>query len=308
MRQEDAAIETILRSGGSLYTETDGGIASPPGTLSEPSALPLFERGGDMLFRSIGWRKRAPVAVAELLNLEGDDPAADEAIEALARLPEIRIVSLAGPAFDDESLRGLDRLPRLQGLRLEETRATSAGLSTIGAPERIEGLVLIGEGRGDVVSGVRALRNLRELDVVNVLIGPEDAAALGSLPRLEELRLSEIRVTEAEPLKSLAGAPSLRSLEVSLLDGSTPGAAALQAIADLPRLERLRIALRDEDLPLFANSVNLRYLEPYASISESAGRSLSRARPDCVLRVRGRPSLYLLDGEPTSRPASERAR
>lgn len=136
VRQEDAAIETILRSGGSLYTEGGGGIAGPPGALSEPSDLPFFERSGDLLLRSVGLRKRPAVAMVELRAEDAGDPAADEATAALALLREVRVVSLTGPAFNDASLRALDRLPRLEALHLVRTLATPEGLKKIAADRK----------------------------------------------------------------------------------------------------------------------------------------------------------------------------
>lgn len=305
VRQEDAAIETILRSGGSLYTGIDRGLYGAPGALSEPSALPLFERCGDLFFRSVGWRQRPAVATVELRILDANDPAADEATAALALLPEVRSVLLMGPSFDDDSLQALDRLPQLENLYLVRTSATANGLAKIAAPERLKYLHVQEQGT-NLLKGSVALRELREADVINSAISREDVAALASLPRLETLDFSDVQLAGDETLTPLAEAKNLRSLKLHVADG-TLDADELKAVATAPGLERLATYLDEADLPLFAGAEKLRFLRPFLPISEEAAQDFSLERPECVIEVPRSlgPSLYLKNGERVERPASE---
>ena len=77
----------------------------------------------------------------------------------------VRWVILSGPKADDEVMRHVGRLGRLDQLTLGETRVTDAGLAPI---RGLTGLKMLAMGRNDAIEGpglvnISGLANLRKL-------------------------------------------------------------------------------------------------------------------------------------------------
>lgn len=194
-------------------------------------------------------RQLAARGGVEALRLRGADPALLAAV--VARLPRVRhldVVAAGAPdrradrAFPDRGFALLAILRELRSLRITGLRVDAAGVDRLGSLPRLQRLELH-EAVADGAT-LRALARLRGLAALvctgPVAAEPADYAALAALSQLRELDLSVrwgswFRALE----RATPPAADLLRRRAAVVDGEV-----LAALATLPRLRRLALALR----------------------------------------------------------------
>jgi hypothetical protein len=148
------------------------------------------------------------------LNLFGCTRLTDKALEHLAGLKGLRVLSLGRTQVGDAGLKRLTGLTGLQELDLSDTQVRGSGLVHL-----------------------RALTGLRRLDLGGTDLAAGGLEHLTGLDRLEEVSLYFSKAGNAG-LAHLKGLPRLRDLNVRGTQVSEAGIRALRAA--LPRVEVVR--------------------------------------------------------------------
>jgi hypothetical protein len=143
-----------------------------------------------------------------------DTPVKDEALQDLARLPNLHVLNLTRTKTSDRGLKFIAASRSLVLLKLTRTRITDDGLAVFSGTPSLRLIYL-----GDTALTDAALRHL-----VN-------------LPQLEAIKLSRLPITD-DGLKSLSGMPRLRFLG---LDGTSVTDSGLQHLELLPKLGYLDV-------------------------------------------------------------------
>lgn len=136
----------------------------------------------------------------------------------------------------DESLNMLSRLPKLRSLQLDGISAS--GMERISSFVNLEELTLSSVSRQADISLLRALRNLREINLDVVTLGPNDLAFLSNR---SELRLFILRWKEPnyETIQNVSF-EQMANLEIIIVSSKLEKD-VLAKIAKLPKLKYLSI-------------------------------------------------------------------
>jgi hypothetical protein len=226
--------------------------------------------------------------------------AEDLDLEALRRLPNLRLLQTTLPTGQAAQCRSIAALAALRCLRLQSWKPLS-GLDALGGLERLEELEVQRFSRFNFKSfaGCRQLRSLS-------LGTSVDLAGIEALPALESLALGGRRTMTLAPLKQLprlqfldlspGRAPkdlevigqltNLRSLAVLIGSASSPYTLESAALfSGLERLEGLQCLafLEDRDLTPLAGLRNLKYLCFWGTFPVEQVRWLQQRLPDCEL-------------------------
>ncbi|MGI8959536.1 MAG: hypothetical protein ACR2IV_07225 [Bryobacteraceae bacterium] len=178
--------------------------------------------------------------------------------------------------------------------RLRHLALTGAGLRSlagIGAMERLESLMLIMVGAGDL-SPIRGLLNLREV-TFRYVRGCRDLGGLAGLPELKRLNIdqsvsSDRDIFHVETLRPLAALPYLE--EVVLL-GTAIDDGDLSPLAQLPNLRKVRLGRHSgadvDKLRVARPDLAVEYTAPPAKSNELTERvgQVTIRRPGAGLQV-----------------------
>jgi len=278
----DAAGVTALAGSGLEALGIDDVTA--PGLLE---ALPRLERLTAIELVSL---RGAPVddAAAKLLAATGRlrsvelhaEPLGPAGVAALAGLPDLEELALRGSArLRAAHLAPLAGCARLTRLSLAQADGLEdAALAHLTGLSRLEALDLTGcSGLGDAgVATLAGLPRLERLSLTRTHVGPDGLRSLVGAPALRELHLRGCPLASDATLAALAGSRTLRLLSVSSNQVTPKGLLALAGVASLTDVVlgncdktvwsktalrpfvrarpdvRLRMELREYNLPLLA--------------------------------------------------------
>jgi uncharacterized protein (TIGR02996 family) len=120
-----------------------------------------------------------------------------------------------GARPDDEAVRAVAQLPQVRRLSLVEGRITDAGLEHLRPLKELKALFLSSTSIGDDgADRLRSFPHLEELGLQQTQITDEGLKAVSGLSKLRALDLSYTQITDAG-LKSLRKLSQLRSLDIS---------------------------------------------------------------------------------------------
>lgn len=152
--------------------------------------------------------------------------------------PNLQSLGLYGP-IDDETMRQVGRIHRLQNLVLDTAKVTPDGLASLKALPDLRQLHIRGVSLDE--AGCKLLAEIRTLRVLHAS-GPAltDAALahLARLPELHQLWLFESRITD-DGLRHLK---EMQSVDSFVFQNSRINGEGLRHLRDLPRLEGLDLS------------------------------------------------------------------
>lgn len=189
------------------------------------------------------WPENAWSPLDNLTKLEslviGEGLPVGRGLEHIARLQNLRRLTLPKRQFRGESLKGLTRLASLNNLRCLELCGNELGpdglasLSELKHLERLDGNLVDDDG----LMRLSKLNSLRSLDLSWTHLSASSLPYLRNLPCLEALSLLHAEIND-ESLKHLRGLSSLRWLDLRNTNVTEEGVKALRR--DLPALETVR--------------------------------------------------------------------
>jgi Tfp pilus assembly protein PilF len=204
-----------------------------------------------------------------------------EALDAVARLSNLKVLALHGGAPSDEDLLRLKRLSRLEVLALPEATIGDRGLEAL-ASLPLRTLTLSGSGTtGKGLEAIAERGRLRELEIGFSGIPEAAARSLARLRSLEYLDLNLQRWQDADPGTTLRALEGLKSLglswaplggldwlgELGSLRRLSLHQSSLRSLAGIERASGLRelslpdASIRDEMLPPLGRIGTLRALD-----------------------------------------------
>lgn len=277
---DEAAVAALAGSGLEALALDD---VTAPGLLE---ALPRLERLRAVelvALRATPVDDAAARLLASIARLERVDlyaePLGPAGVAALAGLPGLAELGLRGAsrlrAAHVQPLAGCARLARLS---LAQADGLDDGaLGPLAGLSRLEALDLTGcVGLGDGVATLAALPRLERLSLTRTHVGPAGLKALAGAPALRELHLRGCPGVNDAALAALGGSTTLRLLSVSSNQVTPRGLQALAGVASLTDVVlgncdkgvwsktalrpfvrarpdvRLRMELREYNLPLLA--------------------------------------------------------
>lgn len=285
VRQEEAAFDALLQVDATIRLAFDG----EQNEFTPTEKLFLHEAPGDSwtyyVARSIGWAKRPQIEGVELYGDDAADSKMMAALDALSVLHEIEEVDLTGSAFDDQTIRRLDRVAGLERLSLAGTEVTSAGLAPLSptAPLRSVNVHCV---TTDIVAALPRFRGLRNVSLSLMDITASDIEEIATLPNLEQLSLYDVQCA-ADPAvyAPLAETASLKSLVLNDFY-RTLSDSELETISELRSLETLSFGrITDAQLAAFDLPPSVREIVLHFPVTEEAAREFSESFPDCLVRV-----------------------
>ncbi|HEY4303743.1 MAG TPA: hypothetical protein VGM82_04715 [Gemmatimonadaceae bacterium] len=212
-----------------------------------------------------------------VLRLNGSQRLTDHGLRHLARLPKLRVLDLSGcEALTDAGFAVLGELPSLEGVVLNGTAITDAGVASLASCELLRRIDLAWTRTGD--GALQALRGKRQLAHVRsgALVTDAGLASLHDYPVFKTWQdgAVELQLTspDAKPnllqlhgsitdagLASLVGLDGLFGLNIEDERLQTTPA-GLAPLVDLPRLGMLGVDAVDASMPFIAAFPALRFL------------------------------------------------
>ena len=150
-----------------------------------------------------------------VLHLECTPAVTDEGLKALATLPKLRHLRLAGQ-FTDRGLAYLAASPSLKVMWLETPRVTEQGLRYLAQIQSLERLTVpwLDQITDQGLGYLKSMPKLKALGVGDAWSGDAGVASLATLANLEVLALKGGPNLTDNGLKPLAAMPRLRALEI----------------------------------------------------------------------------------------------
>ncbi len=162
----------------------------------------------------------------------------DASMERIGRLAGLRYLKLENAAITDVSLPALAQLPDLSELSLAGTQISEAGLENLAKARGLTRLDLNGLAiRGEGLAALNDLPKLSEIRLQDTLLDDSGLTALGTLANLRKLKLSRTRISDA----GLAALKDLKKLEMLDLDGTQISDKGLEELKPLSRLTELSL-------------------------------------------------------------------
>lgn len=188
-----------------------------------------------------------------------DEVKMDEAVAALADMPEISIVDVSRSPFNDEHAKMLSQLTSLTSLMLNNTKITDAAMSEI---SELDGLTSLGVANtaitGEGIKNVQGMDELNILDISGTKVSG-GLEALTNLSKLNWVNMRRLKITD-ESMMSLADSDSIGKITID------PGTVSDETLA----------ALKEKDSKLIIDIPN------FGSDSSPAANSGDAAQGDAV--------------------------
>jgi Leucine-rich repeat (LRR) protein len=216
--------------------------------------------------------------LARLVNLRvltiTSVPLADESLAHVASLNNLEKLSLAHVRVTDEGLRHLRKLHQLKSLSLVEIHAAGRGLAHLGDLDRLESLTLYGDSFTDqALSHLPAWDGLQRLDISRTSVTDEGLAPLADCRQLNSLNLSHNAGVDGSGLRPLAGKVDLESLTLAGGEIDDAGFAAAAGFPGLTKLDFYSSKVTDNGLAALAPLERLQNLYPgYLATDEGLAR------------------------------------
>jgi len=214
--------------------------------LKNLKALRLSGRDGKTTVNDAGLESLAEMTklkalAADFLPISGDG------LMHLKKCRNLEELYLAGTLVDDAGCERFTQFPKLKKLRLSGTQVTSAGLPSIGSASSLEDLDLSESSQlqDDGLTHLKALSNLKRLNLWSVGVTDVGVAELAGLTQLEWLNLDNTKLTDAG-LPSLSGMTKLKFLHLGSTTVSDDGLVNLHPLKSLADLKVTRTAVTAE--------------------------------------------------------------
>jgi internalin A len=182
---------------------------------------------------------------------KGPGPIIDRGMQNLQHVPNLRRLELNGINISDTGLKPIRGLPRLENLRLSALKVGEAGLANLEALTKLRSLEIRDMPTpGGTLGRLKAMPQLAELKLVRTDITNSEASQLVGLESMRWLcitRSGELRSDDDVVLSDGAVlAAVLKSMpnivEIDIIDYPGIGDTALQGIAALKSLKRLKLS------------------------------------------------------------------
>ena len=158
----------------------------------------------------------------------------DQGLMAIHDLPQVWSLVLDGTLVSDKGCAALAEMPQLSLLSLNRTRVAGYGLAALRNNEHFN-VYLEGTPASDkgVIAIAQRMSNLQLISLNQTSVGDSAARALAKLPRLNDVRLSYTKLTDAG-LGAFSGHPHL---EVIYAEGCAITESAVNALRKSSRHE-----------------------------------------------------------------------
>lgn len=209
-RQQAAAVDVVLRSGGDVYYEW---YYDPQSGAREPESRVRTLLGalfGDEFARrvthvALGQEEMHPAdlePISGLQDLNGisadGTQLTDDAMAFLASHTDLETVSFRGSPVGDKALAYLRACRELKELYVPETRVTNRGLANLVGHANLDVVNVAGTEVTDAgLAHLKSARNLRVLDLSHTKVTDEGLSQLRDFRNLILLRLVGTGVTDA---------------------------------------------------------------------------------------------------------------
>lgn len=225
---------SALKSGSAPGLEFDAAGDAQLARLA-PLGLRLLSLGRRSALGPDGFKRIA--AMESLTHLLLEVPVDGSALDAIAALPNLKVLALHGNSLVDEEVSRLRRMSRLEVLAMPETKLGDRGLAALhGLPLQVLSLAGLPEIDAKALSPFAEKGTLRDLALGFDGIPEAAVAALSRIRSLESLDLTVQQWRDGSTAGKLAALTGLKSLGLSWapLD-------ALEWLGDLPALRRLNL-------------------------------------------------------------------
>jgi RNA polymerase sigma factor (sigma-70 family) len=167
--------------------------------------------------------------------------ATDAGVKELARLKELRTLTLIGPDVTDASVKELVALRKLKKLQFHSPRITGESLKALATLPQLEELTFYTAEflRDSDLQELRAFTQLKSLNLPGTYVSLDTARVIGRLKQLESLELAWTHLTTDASLRELEPLTQLRVLGLGWTDVTDSG---LKALGEMRRLECLSLA------------------------------------------------------------------
>jgi cellulose synthase/poly-beta-1,6-N-acetylglucosamine synthase-like glycosyltransferase/Leucine-rich repeat (LRR) protein len=190
----------------------------------------------------------------------------DEALKGVRILSKLQELELDGTNVTSGVLRHFEGLKQLKKLSLAGTQVTDTGFADIGKLTSLESLNLKRTKiHGEGLRCLASLTRLKELDLGDTQLDDSDLSQLGKMNALEALSLENTPITGAG-FGQMKGLDKLVTLN---LNKTRVGDSALRLLGKLPRLQRLELSstrVSDGGLTqILASAPKLNYLDAFGT-------------------------------------------
>ena len=214
-----------------------------------------------------------------LLSLSGVN---DDGLKNLSSLERLETLQLASDQITDDGLRHLGSLRNLRDLSLSGKQITAKGLGHLECLGRLEGLELDWSRIGpEGLVHLQPLVSLQRLDLSDLSAKDDDLERLAGLNQLQSLVLTGSGITDA----GLVHLEGLKNLEDLTLDGTSiegPGLVHLRGMRKLKSLSLVGSPVDDRAVEHLESLTSLESLDLMGTkVSEAALRRLYHALPKC---------------------------
>jgi hypothetical protein len=165
-----------------------------------------------------------------------DELQLQEALDLVAKLPNLTDLNLEGGAVSDATVRTVSKLVTLKALSLHKATVTGASLRQLSELAHLEYLnltrVIVDD---DAMAELTAAKSLKRVMLNRTPIGDTGVRHLCTMPALEGLYLKRTKITDAV-FQHLSKCPCLQELDLEDTDVSDEG---IQQLAGLKSLREL---------------------------------------------------------------------
>lgn len=287
-----AAGEVTIPDGFAVMLELSPTAASDPSWLDDlPDDAIDILRADRVPFGDAGFAKLSRLVGLRHLSI-GDAGLTSSIAHHLPRLRHLRHLWIAGNSeVGDDAMPAVAALPELQAIGLRFTGVTDAGLESLSKSNSIQAVYALNTRITD--AGLADLTHLPDLRVLSVYadfsakdrksrgndpnpsITDTGLAHLANCPNLEKLDVSGSELTDAGLERLVADCPHLRELTIDNAPLTTKGLRCLGSLSQLEQLRCYGTAIDDSVVEQFGSLHKLREIIGNVSISNAGAESLA---------------------------------
>src|SRR5579862_473594 len=204
--------------------------------------------------------------------------------------PELETLVLSRPVqtyipLDDTVIKALQPLPKLQELRLRQTRVAGAALAAF--PLKNLDLNYDRTFNDAGMASLKAMTGLNRLYLRGTSVTDAGLKNLADLTSLTELDLADVGISDSG-LSALAGLTHLRQLNLQASNVTDAGLDVIRGMAGLEELSLYRTKVTNAGLAKLANLKQLRAVDlRYSRATASGVKELIAGLPNCKVAFQG---------------------
>ena len=208
----------------------------------------------------------------------------DATMSLFAGSPELETLVVSRPVqtyipFDDTVIKALQPLPKLQELRVRQTRVAGAALAAFSLQHLDLNYDRTFNDAG--MASLKTMSGLTTLYLRGTSITDAGLKNLSGLTHLTDLDLADVGISDAG-LSALAGLTGLRRLNLQASSVSDAGLDAIQGMTGLEELSLYRTKVTNAGLAKLANLKQLRSVDlRYSRATASGVQELVASLPKC---------------------------